>query len=108
VIASTVFAFPKELTGLPQLVAAALVVTVPALLMVSTIRFRSFKTLNFGYQRSYLPLFLFAVLVVFVATEPQYTLLILAYGYLLSAFVGQAITRLRSRRDLPPPAAAQL
>lgn len=104
VVAATVFAFPNGLTGFPQLLAAVTVVVVPALLMVSTIRFRSFKNLNFGYQRSYLPIFLFAMLIVFIATEPQYTLLILAYAYLLSAFIGLLITKVRSRRDLPPPA----
>jgi CDP-diacylglycerol--serine O-phosphatidyltransferase len=105
VIASTVFAFPRELSGYPQLIAAVAVVVVPAILMVTTIRFRSFKTLNFGYQRSYLPIFLFALFLVFIATEPQYTLLILAYAYLFSAFAGQLISRLRSRRDVPPAAA---
>jgi len=50
VIAATVFAFPSGLTGLPQLLAAVAVVVVPAILMVSTIRFRSFKTLNFGWK----------------------------------------------------------
>jgi CDP-diacylglycerol--serine O-phosphatidyltransferase len=106
VIAATVFAFPRELSGFAQLVAAVAVVVVPAILMVSTVRFRSFKTLNLGYQRSYLSIFLFASFLVFIATEPQYTLLILAYTYLASAFIGLAISRLRTRRDLPPPAAA--
>jgi CDP-diacylglycerol--serine O-phosphatidyltransferase len=105
VIASTVFAFPRELTGYAQQVAAIAVVVVPALLMVSTIRFRSFKTLNLGYQKSRLPLLIFVVFIVLVATEPQYTLLILAYSYLLSAFIGQIVSRVRGRRGLPPPAA---
>ena len=41
----------------------------------------------------------------FVATEPRVTLVILAYGYLLSAFVEMGIQRLRLNRDAPPPAA---
>jgi CDP-diacylglycerol--serine O-phosphatidyltransferase len=102
VIAATVFAFPHGLTGLPQLLAAVAVVVVPALLMVSTIRFRSFKTLNFGYQRSYLPIFFFAIFVVMIATEPQYTLLALAYTYLLSAFIGQAMTKFKARKTVTP------
>jgi CDP-diacylglycerol--serine O-phosphatidyltransferase len=102
VIAATVFAFPQGLTGRTQLLAAVAVVVVPAILMVSTIRFRSFKTLNFGYQRSYLPIFFFAIFVVLIATEPQYTLLALAYTYLLSAFIGLAMTKFRARRDVTP------
>jgi CDP-diacylglycerol--serine O-phosphatidyltransferase len=104
VVAATVFAFPHGLTGLPQLLAAVAVVVVPAILMVSTIRFRSFKTLNFGYQRGYMPIFFFAIFVVLVATEPQYTLLALAYAYLLSAFIGQALTKFKGRRGVTPQA----
>lgn len=109
VIASTVFAFPRELTGMYQQFAAVGVVVVPAILMVSTIRFRSFKTFNLGYQRSRLPLLVFVVFLVMLGTQPQFTLLILAYAYLFSAFIGQIITRVRARRGLlppPPPAAA--
>ena len=105
VIAATVFAFPRELSGYPQLAAAVAVVVLPAILMVTTIRFRSFKTLNLGYQRSYLPIFGVAVFLAFIATQPQYTLLILAYAYLLSAFVEQIVTRVKNRRGLPPSAA---
>ena len=78
---------------------------VPAALMVSTIRFRSFKTINFGWSPSYLPLFVIAVLIAFIATEPRVTLVILAYSYLLSAFVELGLTRLRAHREEPPPAA---
>ncbi len=102
VIAATVFAFPNELGGIRQLLAAVAVVVVPAILMVSTIRFRSFKTLNFGYQKTYMPIFFFAILVVLIATEPQWTLLVLAYSYLLSAFIGQLIMRMRGRRAVEP------
>ena len=38
-------------SDLPQAIAAVAVVLVPAALMVSTIRFRSFKTINFGWSR---------------------------------------------------------
>jgi hypothetical protein len=41
---------------------------------------------------------------VFIATEPRIALVIIAYTYLCSAFVGLAITRLRGRRALPPAA----
>ena len=44
-------------TALPALA----MVLVPALLMVSTIRFRSFKTIDLGWRRSYFVLFLAAV-----------------------------------------------
>jgi phosphatidylserine synthase len=71
--------------------------------MVSTIRFRSFKTINFGWSRSYMKLFGFAALLVFIATEPSIALLIIAYGYLASAFIELVLTRFRGRRPDPQP-----
>jgi phosphatidylserine synthase len=70
--------------------------------MVSTIRFRSFKAINFGWGRSYMPLLAVAGLIALIAAEPRVTLVVMAYGYLLSAFVGLALTRLRTRREAPP------
>lgn len=96
--AATIFLYPYPLIGTAQALAAIAVVIIPALLMVSTIRFRSFKTLNLGWDRAYIKLLGFAGLIVFIATEPRIALVIIAYTYLASAFVGMAITRLRGRR----------
>jgi CDP-diacylglycerol---serine O-phosphatidyltransferase len=103
VVAATVFAWPYPLTGQLLTTSVLLLMFVPAALMVSTIRFRSFKTLNFGVGSRY-RLLPFAALIVLIYSWPQVTLVLLAYGYLLSAFVELAITRLSGRRD-PPPAA---
>lgn len=113
VIAATVFAWPDLVTGQSEPVRfllkalASAIVLIPAALMVSTIKFRSFKTLNVGWRRSPKPLLMFALALVFIVSEPRLTLAALAYGYLVSAFVGIGITRWRTRRDpiLPPPAA---
>ncbi|MFI5177030.1 MAG: CDP-diacylglycerol--serine O-phosphatidyltransferase [Vicinamibacterales bacterium] len=106
VVAATIFAWPYPVSGYPQGSAAVMVVLVPAALMVSTLRFRSFKTINFGWGPSYLPLIGFALLIAFITTEPRFTLPALAYGYLLSAFVEFGFTRLRARREGVPPAAS--
>jgi CDP-diacylglycerol--serine O-phosphatidyltransferase len=98
VVAATIFAWPYPLAGYPQSGAAVAVVLVPAALMVSTIRFRSFKTINFGWGPSYMPLLVFAALIVIISFEPRFTLVLLAYGYLFSPFIGLAATRLQSRR----------
>jgi CDP-diacylglycerol--serine O-phosphatidyltransferase len=102
VVGATVYAFPT----LPAMVspgvaagAAVAVMLLPAALMVSAIRFRSFKTINFGWGPSYLPLLVFILLVAFIATHPKITLPILAYVYLLSAFGEMLVTRLRARRE---------
>ena len=106
IVAATVYAWPERLIG-SQGFAAVVVLLVPAFLMVSTVRFRAFKALNFGWVRSAKPLFLVAVLIVLIWTEPRIALLILTYGYLLSAFVEWIVTRSRGRRGHahpPPPA----
>ena len=105
VVAATVFQFPYPITSWPASFSAAVVMLLPAILMVSTIRFRSFKAINFGWGRSYVPVFLFVAFIAFIYSEPQLTLVIISYGYLLSAFVGLLISRLRPGRT-PPPAAA--
>ena len=104
VVAATIFAWPFPLAGYPQSGAALAVVLVPAALMVSTIRFRSFKTINFGWGPSYMPLLAFATLLVLITFEPRFTLVLLAYGYLLSPFIGMAATRVRPRRPEARPA----
>jgi CDP-diacylglycerol--serine O-phosphatidyltransferase len=102
ITAATVYAWPYPLVGFPQAIAAVAVVLVPAALMVSTIRFRSFKTINFGWSPSYIQIIIVAGLIAFIATEPRITLVIVSYGYLLSAFIELAVQRLRHQRDVPP------
>jgi CDP-diacylglycerol--serine O-phosphatidyltransferase len=105
VVAATVFAWPYPLVDKTLAIVAMAVVLVPAALMVSTIRFRSFKTINFGWSLSYMNVVLVAGLIALIATEPRVTLVIVAYTYLLSAFVEIGLTRLRAHRDAIPPAA---
>jgi CDP-diacylglycerol--serine O-phosphatidyltransferase len=102
--AATVFAYPYGLTDERAAIPALAMVIVPALLMVSTIRFRSFKTFDLGTRRPYRVLFLVALIIIAVVTHPQAVLAILAYTYLLSAFIGMAWSRLRRRHDTQPPA----
>ena len=103
ITAATVYAWPYPLVG-AQALAAVAVVIVPAILMVSTIRFRSFKSINFGWTPSYINIILVAGLIALIATAPRITLLVIAYGYLLSAFVEMALTRNRAPvEDAPAP-----
>jgi len=105
VVAATVYGWPERLAGPPEALAAVVVLLVPAFLMVSTVRFRAFKAVNFGWARSPMPLFLFALLIVFIFTEPRFALVVLAYGYLISALGEWGLTRMRTRRPAAPPAA---
>ncbi len=99
--ASTIFAFPAGPP--PQNVAAALttllVVIVPAFLMVSTIRFRSFKTFDLQARRPHQVLILVALALIAVATHPKPVLVLLAYSYLLSGLLGWTLGRLKRRHQ---------
>jgi CDP-diacylglycerol--serine O-phosphatidyltransferase len=95
--ASTVFAFPGGIADYRIALLALAVVIVPALLMVSTIRFRSFKTINLQTRRPYTVLLALAAGLVLVIAEPRWVLVALSYSYLASAFIGLAITRVKPR-----------
>jgi CDP-diacylglycerol---serine O-phosphatidyltransferase len=100
--AATVFAYPYGLHDAREALPALLMVLVPALLMVSTIRFRSFKTFDLQNPRSFRILVPFAAFLFLVATHPRLVLVVLAYGYLLSAFIGLAWSRIRRRPEAAP------
>jgi CDP-diacylglycerol--serine O-phosphatidyltransferase len=99
VVAATIYAFPDLPEGQMQAAAAVAVMLVPAALMVSAIRFRSFKNINFDWNRSYLPLLFFVVLVALVAERPRITFLVMAYSYLASGLIEWMVNRVRTRRD---------
>src|SRR5580765_397653 len=99
VLASTVYAYPWGLYDYRAALPVLLVVLVPAVLMVSTIRFRSFKTIDLQSRRSYTVLIIIAAAIVAIATHPKSVLLALAYGYLASAFIEMAIARFRRRGE---------
>jgi CDP-diacylglycerol--serine O-phosphatidyltransferase len=101
--AATVFAYPEGFQSPTHAVAVLAMVIVPALTMVSTIRFRSFKTLDLQTRRSSAVLVLVALGLVLVAAEPQYSLAALAYTYLASGFIGYAWTRLHRRHGSDEP-----
>jgi CDP-diacylglycerol--serine O-phosphatidyltransferase len=103
--AATVFAYPEGLQSPSQALLALAMVLVPAVLMVSTIRFRSFKTIDLQVRRPYTVLFLIAAVIMLITTHPRIVLVLMAYTYLASAFAGIAMTRWRHRdgRDAPAP-----
>ena len=97
VSAATVYFYPAGLDDYRQALPALAMVLVPAVLMVSTIRFRSFKTIDLRSRRPYTVLLLIAAGIMLITTHPRFVLVLLAYTYLASAFIGMAITRFRRR-----------
>lgn len=95
VIASTVFLYPYGLHDQRAALPALAMVLVPALLMVSTLRFRSVKAIDVGWRRSYLVLFLAAIVLVLIAAHPRVALVTMAYAYVISALAGWTYGKLR-------------
>jgi CDP-diacylglycerol--serine O-phosphatidyltransferase len=103
-IAATVFYYPFGLPDKPEAFLAVPLVIVPALLMVSTLRFRSFKSIDIGIRRRYQSLIVMASGLALLIAYPQIVLLVMAYTYLASGFVGLAIHKLRGRdHEITPP-----
>jgi CDP-diacylglycerol--serine O-phosphatidyltransferase len=100
--AATVYAIPWGVHDYRGALPLLVMVLVPAVLMVSTIRFRSFKTIDLQSRRSYTVLLLIAGGIVLIATHPRFVLVAMAYSYLASAFVGLAITKFRHRGGRMP------
>jgi CDP-diacylglycerol--serine O-phosphatidyltransferase len=96
--AATVFAYPWGFQTYVEALPVLAMVIVPALLMVSTMRFRSFKNVDLQSRQNYPILVLFAVGIALLVSQPEVVLLAMAYTYLVSAFVEMAWHRLR-RRD---------
>jgi CDP-diacylglycerol--serine O-phosphatidyltransferase len=105
--AATVFAYPYGFRTSAEAVLVLAMVLVPALLMVSTIRFRSFKTFDLQARRSYPVLLLFALGLALLASHPAIVLLALAYIYLASAFAEMLWHRFRRKDAVPPQSAAE-
>jgi CDP-diacylglycerol---serine O-phosphatidyltransferase len=97
VIASTVYLFPSGPQDPSKSLAALPMVVIPALLMVSTIRFRSVKAIEVGWHRSYLALFILAIVLALIASYPRIALVALAYTYTVGALLMWIYTRLRRR-----------
>ncbi len=109
--AATVYLYPYGLHTYMSALPALALMLAPALLMVSTIRFRSFKTVDLEARRSYKVPLAVAIGFFAIATYPRPALVVLAYAYLISAFVGLAWTRFRrrdpaARGEQPEPADA--
>ncbi len=100
--ATTVYAYPWGLHDYRAALPALLMVLVPALLMVSTIRFRSFKTIDLQTRKPYRVLLLIAAGIMLITWLHRYVLVVLAYSYLASGFVELAVTRFRHRGGRVP------
>src|SRR5205809_595061 len=93
-LTGTASAFGLEFDSLADVISFGIA---PALLMVSTIRFRSFKNFDLQSRRPYRILLLIALGIMLITWLHRYVLVVMAYSYLASPFIGLAISRLRRR-----------
>ena len=97
VLAATVFAYPSELDGVRQASLSLIMVLVPAALMVSRVRYRSFSALTPGRRHSYLTLIVIAGVIAAIAIHPQAVLVLMSYSYLASGLAGMLLSRVQRR-----------
>jgi CDP-diacylglycerol--serine O-phosphatidyltransferase len=104
-IATLAYFVPEPVSERPHALALMAVTGLLGLLMVSTVRYRSFKGVDLRQRRSYVNVLGIAILFLLIAARPEVSLLAAASLYTLSGPVGEAAGLLRRRGD-PPSAVA--
>jgi CDP-diacylglycerol--serine O-phosphatidyltransferase len=83
-IACIVFAFPEPPASSMAAIGASVVVLLGAVLMISKVRYRSFKEIDLRNRRSYMYVLAIAAILAAILLQPRESLLILACAYVLS------------------------
>ncbi len=92
--ATTIYFYPEGLQSPLAALAVLALVIVPGLLMVSTFRFYSFKTLDLHSRRAY-PVLALLALGLALLTAHEIMLVAIAYAYMMSGPLMWAWSRLR-------------
>jgi CDP-diacylglycerol---serine O-phosphatidyltransferase len=105
-IAAVVLFMPAPLVFRAEATVAVAVVIALSFLMVSTVRYQSFKNLDLRRRRSYINVLGIALLFLLVALHPEWMLLGLATAYCVSGPLVYALGMVLRKRAEPPPAPA--
>jgi CDP-diacylglycerol--serine O-phosphatidyltransferase len=105
-VAALIYFMSQPLLERFQSMLAGAVVVVLSFLMVSTLRYQSFKNFDLRRRRSYINVLFIAMTFLLIALHPQLMLLGAASLYALSGPVAYAFGLLFRRRGDPPAAAA--
>jgi CDP-diacylglycerol--serine O-phosphatidyltransferase len=105
-LAAVVFFLPEPLQDRPLAIATMALVVVLGFLMVSTMRYTSFKNVDLRRRRSYVSLVGIALLFLLVALHPEWVLLVAISAYTLSGPALVVWGWLQRRRSPPPSALA--
>lgn len=95
VLASCVFYNPAPVSDPITSGLTALLVAVLAILMVSKVRYRSFKEIDLRRRTRWVMVILVAMVYFVVASSPEFVALILSFTYLLSGLVPRILTAAR-------------
>lgn len=87
VVASLVYRFPEPMGSRSEALAILVLVTLLSFLMVSKLRYYSFKDFDIKKRHPNLVILFLALLIVAVFTHPQAMLLLMASGYLASGLI---------------------
>jgi CDP-diacylglycerol--serine O-phosphatidyltransferase len=101
-VAALVLFLPEGFSGRPAALGVMCVVVTLSFLMVSTLRYRSFKGLDLRARRSYIAILGIALLFLLVALHPEWVVLLGASLYSLSAPAAYAAALVSRRRPRPP------
>ena len=99
--ATTIYLYPQGFRSPLEALAVLALVIVPGLMMVSTIRFYSFKTLDLQSRRAY-PVLALLALGFALLTAHEIMLVVLSYAYMISGPVMWAWSRLRRHHHDQP------
>src|SRR5262245_1995602 len=103
-IASTVYCFPETLSGDIAVSSALVVVLLLAFLMVSRVKYRTFKDLNLREPRSYRITVVIALIIIAMPMDLKRSLISLATIYTLSGLVGFVLSRKQQKNpEVAPP-----
>lgn len=77
-------------------------IVVVALLMVSKIRYRSFKDFDLRRRQPYTVIVILAIVIYLIALDPERVLLMIAGGYVISGPIERLVARARAARNQTP------
>ena len=100
-VISIIYFHPEQLNDRVGAGLTMSLLVVSAFLMVSTLRYWSFKTVDLRSRRSYFAMVGIAALLALIATEPAWALLLWSCGYAASGPVAFAIGLMRRKGDPP-------
>jgi CDP-diacylglycerol---serine O-phosphatidyltransferase len=105
-VASTVYCFPERINGEIPAIVALVMMLVLSFLMVSKIRYRTFKDINLREPRSYRITVVIALIIFFMALDLKRALISIATVYAVSGLIEFLIGKRRKPPEVPDTASA--